>query len=121
MSFSTAFSLGLLIAASAGFGAAVYLKSHMKDILADLCGSAGRADFWMAFCNVILVLVPLIFSMQFHIGADEKVPTVLQLSYQLKWVFIGLVASVMSIGVTLAIFIRVDLRKSPQAPGSRSA
>ena len=120
MNFSMAFSLGLLIAGASGFAAAVYLKSHMKDILLDLCGSTGRAEFWMAFCSVILVLVPLIFSMQFHMAADEKVPVILQLSYQLKWVFVGLVASVMSIGTILAIFIRVDLIRSLRVQGNRS-
>src|SRR5712691_10475000 len=43
-----------------------YLRRPLKAILADLCGTAERARFWSAFSNVTLVLVPLIFVMQYR-------------------------------------------------------
>jgi len=104
MSSTDAFFLGLAITAALGFSVVWYLRSHLRGILIDLCGTESRADFWMAFSNVVLILVPMIFGMQFQ--AKENLPAVLQLNYQLKWVFIGLVLSVMSLGVILSLFIR---------------
>ncbi len=101
-----AFGLGLGITAGVGFGVVWYLKSHLKGILADLCGTEARADFWMAFSNVILILVPVVFAMQFHSAAGENVPAVLQLIRQLKWSFAGMVASMLFLGAVLGLSIR---------------
>lgn len=63
----------------------------------------GRADFWIAFSNVIPILVPMIFAMQFPHGSES---IVFQRNNQLKWAFSGLVASVMGLYEILRRFIR---------------
>ena len=102
------FLLGLAITSGVGLAVVWYLKSHLKAILIDLCGTERRADFWMAFSNVILILVPLVFAMQFHTAAGDNAPAVFQLTYQLKWSFAGLVISVLALGVILRRFILRD-------------
>ena len=99
MAAPDAFFLGLALTAALGLSVVWYLRSHLKGILVDLCGTEARADFWMAFSNVVLILVPMIFGMQFQANANQ--PAIFQLNYQLKWVFIGLVVSVMSLGAIL--------------------
>ena len=82
-----------------------YLKSHLQKILVDLCGTELRANFWMAFSNVTLVLVPMVFAMQFHPKMGDTLPVIFQLNYQLKWVLVGLISSVGVLGTILSLFI----------------
>jgi hypothetical protein len=50
--------------------------------------------------------------MQFHAVPEENVSAVFAISYQLKWSFVGLVTSVMAIGVTVSLFIRWDAARA---------
>src|SRR5436309_15605156 len=113
-----AFLLGLAITAALGFAVVWYLKSHLKGILIDLCGTERRADFWMAFSNVILLLVPLVFAMQFDSQGGQYTSAVFQLNEQLKWSFIGLVCSVLALGTILSLFIRRDSGKTQASQGA---
>ena len=106
-----AFLLGLGITAALGLAVVWYLKPHLKGILVDLCGTEARADFWMAFSNVTLTLIPMVFAMQFRSDASGNPPVVFQLVDQLKWAFIGLAASVMGLGAVLSRFIRQQSAK----------
>lgn len=47
-------------------GLVSYLKAHLKNLLVELCGTEERASFWLAFSNVTLVLVPLIFALDYQ-------------------------------------------------------
>ena len=91
-----------------GFTVVWRLKSHLKGILADLCGTERRADFWMAFSNVILILAPALLAMPFHSTEGENVPAVFRLAHQLKWSLVGLVTSVLALGAILSLFISQD-------------
>jgi hypothetical protein len=42
-----------------------YLQPFLQKILVDLCGTDDRARFWGAFSNILLVGMPLIFSLNF--------------------------------------------------------
>ena len=105
MSQAQGFLAGLLITAGIGFAAVWYLKSHLKAILIDLCGSEARADFWMAFSNITLILVPVAFAMQEQPAAAVKTPILFQLSDQLKWALTGQIVSVLALGAILSRFI----------------
>src|SRR5262249_6387834 len=105
MDTSYTFLIGLTLATVLGFAVAIYLKMYLKGILVDLCGTAARADFWMAFSNVTLVLLPMVFAMQFNPNTSQNLPTIFQLNFQLKWVLVGLISSVMALGAVLSIFI----------------
>jgi hypothetical protein len=99
------FLISLAITAGVSFAVVWYLKCHLRGILIDLCGTDRRADFWMAFSNVILILMPVVFAMQFSPLAGENVPPVFQLTHQLKWGFMGLVTSMLALGAILSKFI----------------
>ena len=92
------FLLGLAITVVLSFAVVWYLKSSLKGILLDLCGTERRAEFWMAFTNVTLMLLPIVFAMQFHSVTGENVSAVFAISYQLKWSFVGRVTSVWLLG-----------------------
>jgi hypothetical protein len=109
-----AFLLGLLITAGLGFSIVIYLKTRLKGILIDLCGTEVRADFWMAFSNVTLILVPMIFAMQGQPETNQTTSIIFLLSDQLKWAFIGLIISVAGLGAVLSHYI-------PDGPPQKAA
>jgi len=54
------FLLQVTIALLAGGLAAYYLKAALTGILLDLCGTAGRADFWWRTSAILLLGLPLL-------------------------------------------------------------
>ncbi len=36
------------------------LKPFLRDVLTDTCGTAGRADFWVMFTQLMLIISPLL-------------------------------------------------------------
>lgn len=54
------FLAGIVMSVVVCFLVVGYLKSHLQKILVDICGNEMRANFWMAFSNVTLILIPTI-------------------------------------------------------------
>ena len=93
-------------AATAGSAAVVaYLRGHLESILTDLCGTVERARFWAVFSNVTLILVPLIFAMDYRPEARHGAGVVFEMGTQLKYVLIGLVLTVLVLGIVIGSFI----------------
>jgi len=101
----TVFLSGVGLTVVVCFSVVGYLKPHLLKILVDLCGTEPRANFWMAFSNVTLVLVPVIFAMQYNPDLTEHKPMVFGLIYQFKWALIGLAGSVLCVGFVISKFI----------------
>jgi hypothetical protein len=105
MSITQIFLVGAGTTVAISFAAVVYLRPHLRRILVDLCGTEERAGFWTAFSNVTLVLMPLIFAMQYRPETGPTTSGVLEVGAELKWALIGLVASVLVLGLVLSMFI----------------
>ncbi len=99
----------------------VYLRPHLKSILTELCGTPERARFWAAFSNVTLVLVPLIFALQYRPDVSPGTSVILEIGAQLKWVLIGLVVSLMVLGIVLSKYIPRSDTASPDRPAKLPA
>ena len=83
-----------------------YLRTPLYGILVDLCGTRDRAAFWIAFSNVTLALLPLIFAMQYTPEVKAGKSVVLEVAAQLKWAMAGLLSAVVVLGWVLSRFIR---------------
>jgi len=59
------FLLQIGFALLAGALAAAYLKTALTRILLDLCGTAGRADFWWRTSAILLLGLPLLLVLFF--------------------------------------------------------
>ena len=103
MKEATVFLIDIGVVVAAALVVVAYLKSSLRKILIDLCGTEDRAGFWVAFSNVTLVLVPAIFAMHYHPVASE--PVVFQAGTQLEWAMIGLAVAVLFLGIVLGRFI----------------
>jgi hypothetical protein len=84
----------------------IYLRFHLKSLLTDLCGTPQRAEFWTAFSNVTLMLVPVIFALNYRPEVGSLPSLVFALSTQLEEALIGLVCSVLLLGIVVSTFIR---------------
>jgi ABC-type antimicrobial peptide transport system permease subunit len=105
MNGTSIFLSGLGLTLFAAFVVVAYLMPHLKRILVDLCGTGDRASFWTAFSNVALILVPTIFAMHYRPGQGGDVPLVFEMSTQLEWALIGLVVTVITLGIVIGMFI----------------
>lgn len=102
---STAFLIGTGITALASLMAVVYLKPGFEKILSELCGSRERAVFWVASGNLVIVLSPLFFAMNFQPGDGQCGTIFFDIARQVKWGIFGLIGTVSVIGLTVKSYI----------------
>ena len=103
---TTAFLTGLAVTFAVALAIVVYMRRHLRRLLTDLCGTQERADFWTAFCNVLLVLVPLIGALTHIPSAESRQSPILDISIQLRAALLGLVVALVMVGLILSSFIR---------------
>ncbi len=108
MNPTRAFLVDVVLVAILSVGLVAYVKSHLNTLLIALCGTAERASFWLAFSNVTLVLVPLIFALDYkpEFGPDRNF--VYEMATQLKQAIIGFVIALISLAVILLRFVPRD-------------
>ena len=105
MTDAAIFLTGVGAATAGSAGVVAYLRGHLESILTDLCGTVERARFWAAVSNVTLILVPLIFAMDYRPEARHGAGVVFEMGTQLKYVLIGLVLTVLVLGIVIGSFI----------------
>src|SRR5919108_3759558 len=106
MTPSILFLAGLAATLSTSFVIVGYLRKPLHNILVELCGTGERAVFWVAFSNVTLTLVPLLFAMQYTPELRRETSAVLEIATQLKWALAGFLSAVVVLGWVLGTFIR---------------
>ena len=123
MSASSLFLVGIGITLWMSLTIVIYLMNPLRKILTELCGTRERADFWLAFSNVALMLTPLIFAAS--CTPDPRGDLVIEIATQLKWVFVGLLTALMITGWVISRFIPRQRGTStpvvPQQSGSAAA
>jgi uncharacterized membrane protein YhaH (DUF805 family) len=86
-------------------GIVAYVSKHLRSLLMELCGTAERASFWLAFSNVALILVPLIFALEYtpELGSSKSI--VFEMAAQLKYGLVGFVVTLSFLALMLFRFI----------------
>jgi len=102
---SLEFACGLAISLLTALLVVRYLHDPLRTQLSELCGNAGRAEFWTAFSTVTVILTSVIFAMLVDPPAGTGTPPLLAIINQLRWGLIGLVVSVLILGWILSRFI----------------
>ena len=110
---SVLFLLGLGATVLVAAGVLGYLGPTLRQLLAEQNGGH-RVEFWAAYFNVVVVLVPLVFATLSQPEPGVRTPAALAVAQQVRWGLLGLALSVLVAG-------RILRRKTPHAtatPGS---
>ena len=99
------FLIGIGLTLVGSLAVVIYLRRHLRRILVDLCGTEPRADFWAAFSNITLVLVPLICALFKRPEGGTGSAVFFDVSAQLTWALIGLVVAVLILGFVIGRFV----------------
>ncbi len=86
-------------------GIVVYVSKPLRPLLIELCGTAERANFWLAFSNVALILVPLIFALEYTPESGSGRSIVFEMAAQLKYGLVGFVLTLSFQALMLFRFI----------------
>ena len=105
MSAELAFLVGLSTTIALCSAAVAYLRSPLNRILTDLCGNESRATFWVAFSNIVLFSIPLIFALRTYPSQGLLQGAVFAVSDQVESGLIGLAVSTVVLGLVLSYFI----------------
>lgn len=108
MNPTTAFLVDVGLVAVLSLGLVAYVKRHLNNLLIELCGTTERASFWLAFSNVTLVLVPLIFALNFEPESGPNRNVIFDMAAQLKYAIIGFVIALSCLAIVLSRFIPRD-------------
>lgn len=118
MTSAIVFVIDVLLATLICGGIAFYLKTHLRLLLIELCGTPERASFWLAFCNVMLVLVPLLFVLGYVPDSGSNQNVIIQMAGQVRWGLFGFVLTLGFFGLALLIYIPKNNAQAVAAPPS---
>jgi len=100
----------LILTFAACFFLTTYLRPALKRVLADLCKTEARAQFWTAFSNVLLIALPVIFGMGYQPGTTLAGKIFFDVAGQLRWNLLGYIAALITIGMVVSFFALVAPR-----------
>jgi uncharacterized membrane protein YhaH (DUF805 family) len=81
-----------------------YLRPHLHKVLLDLCGTEERAQFWIAFSNILLIGMPLIFALNYSPNAKNTEDLFFDVAGKLSGNLGGLLLALVSIGIIVSFF-----------------
>jgi hypothetical protein len=87
-----------------------YLHPYLIKILVDLCGTEDRARFWSAFSNILLVGMPLIFSLNFRPQSRTQEELFFEMASKLSGNLGGFLVALISIGIIVSFFALASRR-----------
>lgn len=96
-------------------GIVLHVTKHLRSLLVELCGTVERASFWLAFSNVSLVIVPLIFALDYRPDFGSGQTLIFEVAGQLKHALIGLIATFGCLAIILFRFIPRE-KPAPAVP-----
>jgi hypothetical protein len=83
----------------------LYLGRPLRGVLRDLCGSDERARYWVAFANVMHILLPVTAVLIAREAPRSGTTVVMAILDQTRWALAGLIISVVSVAVGVAVFL----------------
>jgi uncharacterized membrane protein YhaH (DUF805 family) len=105
MNPTVAFLSDVALAIAISFATVAYVKRHLRSLLVELCGTAERANFWLAFSNVTLVFVPLIFVLDYKPEFGQDKTLIFEMATQLKYAMTGFVIALGTLALAMLRFI----------------
>jgi hypothetical protein len=110
---SLMFAAGLLVTGAMSAVVVAQMHGPLQRLLADLCGSSQRAEFWTVFSSLTVGLMPVIFALAYAPNLPYLSASLREIAELVKWGLIGTVASILVLGWMLG---RAIYRPNPRPP-----
>src|SRR5689334_8425125 len=104
MNTTSIFLTNVIVTTAICIGIVLYIAKPLRALLMELCGSAERAGFWVAFSTTSLVLVPLVFALAYQ-PTSPSGPVILEVAAQVRSGLIGFLLSFGALGLILLWFL----------------
>jgi hypothetical protein len=88
-----------------------YLRPHLIRVLVDLCQTEDRAQFWMAFTNILLLGFPLLIALGFKPEAQTAEEAAFEIIGRLGGNMAGYLFTLVGIGFIVTFFALVAPRQ----------
>jgi hypothetical protein len=89
-----------------------YLRSFLRKILTDLCGTEERAQFWTMFSNILLIGMPFIIALKYKPDAKNAEALFFEIAGKLSGNLGGLLFALVGIGFIVSFFALVAPRSA---------
>ena len=87
-----------------------YLRPFLRKVLADLCGTEDRAQFWTAFSHVLLIGVPMIIALNYQPTARGTEELFFEVTGKLSGNLGGFLFALVGVGIIVTFFALVAPR-----------
>ncbi len=87
-----------------------YLRPYLRKILTDLCGTEERAQFWTAFSNILLIGLPVIFSLNYEPEATLTEALFFEIARKMSGNLGAFLFALISVGMVVSFFALVAPR-----------
>ena len=102
------FLIEVFISLLPSFLIVIFWSKPLRLILLDLCGTEARAEFWLVYSNLMLLITPLLFVFIFGLSSKSEGVDFLFLKYAFGCAMFGDFFSMLVIGLQISKFIPKD-------------
>jgi hypothetical protein len=81
-----------------------YLRPFLRRILTDLCGTEDRAQFWLAFSNILLIGIPVLFALSYSPQATNAEELFFEMAGKLSGNLASFLFALIGIGFVVSFF-----------------
>lgn len=108
------FLMEVILTLIAAFLIVGYLRPFLKRVLLDLCGTEDRANFWLAFSNILLIGLPVTIALNYRPFAGNTEDLFFEVAGKLSGNLGGLLFAMVGVGFIVSFFAMVA-PKQPKA------
>lgn len=84
-----------------------YLQPFLRKVLLDLCGTEERAQFWVAFANILLIGLPMILALNYQPQARNAEQLFFEVAAELSGNLGGFLFALVGVGLIVTFFALV--------------
>ncbi|MBN8582361.1 MAG: hypothetical protein J0L96_16970 [Anaerolineae bacterium] len=104
MNTIVSFLIQVFITLALAFIVVGYIRPHLRKVLADLCGTEDRAQFWTVFSNVLLIGLPAILSLNYAPEAQGMETLFFEVARKISGNLGGFLFALVCVGIMVSVF-----------------
>ncbi len=100
----TSYLISLAVTLTISVFVTLLLRSSLRRVLVDLCGTQDRAHFWTMFSMIMLIVMPVVIGMGYTPEAAQGNDLFFEMARQLRGNFFGYLFALTVIGGFVSFF-----------------